>query len=204
MSPLLHVGGVWELDCALLLHGHVLHVLHRGRGEVGGQAGVGDLGIRGQCVFILNLWDTAGQERFKSLTQLYFRGAKIAVLVCDVTEAASFGANLTFWYDALRAATDECAVILAVNKYDLIEGRPGMRDIDETAIEAFCQERNISWFYTSAKSGLNVNELFEGAVEKYLDTYRPDLWNGKARSLPSQVPGGVNLSAQQSGGGCPC
>ena len=38
----------------------------------------------------LNLWDTAGQEKFDSLTKLYFKDTKAAIIVYDVTSELSF------------------------------------------------------------------------------------------------------------------
>ena len=42
------------------------------------------------------LWDTAGDERFKSVSNIYMRGAVGALLCFDVTEPKSFS-NLNFW-----------------------------------------------------------------------------------------------------------
>eukprot|EP00356_Strombidium_inclinatum_P010905 CAMPEP_0170491942 /NCGR_PEP_ID=MMETSP0208-20121228/11389_1 /TAXON_ID=197538 /ORGANISM="Strombidium inclinatum, Strain S3" /LENGTH=75 /DNA_ID=CAMNT_0010767597 /DNA_START=118 /DNA_END=345 /DNA_ORIENTATION=- len=38
----------------------------------------------------LNLWDTAGQEKFDSLTKMYFKDTKAAIIVYDVTNEMSF------------------------------------------------------------------------------------------------------------------
>lgn len=40
----------------------------------------------------LQLWDIAGQDRFAKLTRAYFRKAKGAVVVCDVTREGTFDA----------------------------------------------------------------------------------------------------------------
>ncbi|CAN0535406.1 unnamed protein product, partial [Ectocarpus sp. 8 AP-2014] len=40
----------------------------------------------------LQLWDIAGQDRFAKLTRAYFRRAKGAVVVCDVTREGTFDA----------------------------------------------------------------------------------------------------------------
>ena len=39
---------------------------------------------------ILQIWDTAGQERFRSMAPMYYRNAKAAILVFDVTKEQSF------------------------------------------------------------------------------------------------------------------
>jgi len=40
----------------------------------------------------LQLWDIAGQDRFASLTRPYYRGAKAAIVFCDVTRPATITA----------------------------------------------------------------------------------------------------------------
>ena len=38
----------------------------------------------------MDVWDTAGQERYQSLTPMYYRGAKLAIIVFDITNAISY------------------------------------------------------------------------------------------------------------------
>ena len=38
----------------------------------------------------LTLWDTAGQEKFDSLTKMYFKDAKAAIIVYDISSEQSF------------------------------------------------------------------------------------------------------------------
>ena len=38
----------------------------------------------------VQIWDTAGQERFRSMAPMYYRGAKAAVIVFDVTVDGGF------------------------------------------------------------------------------------------------------------------
>ena len=38
----------------------------------------------------LQIWDTAGQERFRSMAPMYYKQAKAAVCVFDVTNEESF------------------------------------------------------------------------------------------------------------------
>jgi small GTP-binding protein len=38
----------------------------------------------------LQIWDTAGQERFKSMAPMYYRNAKAAILVFDVSKKDTF------------------------------------------------------------------------------------------------------------------
>ena len=38
----------------------------------------------------LDIWDTAGQELYRSLNKIFYKNAKIAILVYDITKKASF------------------------------------------------------------------------------------------------------------------
>ncbi|KIO21889.1 hypothetical protein M407DRAFT_41265, partial [Tulasnella calospora MUT 4182] len=42
-----------------------------------------------QTTVKFEIWDTAGQERYKSLAPMYYRNANCAVVVYDITQAAS-------------------------------------------------------------------------------------------------------------------
>lgn len=38
----------------------------------------------------LQIWDTAGQERFRSMAPMYYRNARAAILVFDLTQESTF------------------------------------------------------------------------------------------------------------------
>jgi small GTP-binding protein len=69
------------------------------------------------------IWDTAGQERYKSITNAYYKGAKGALLVYDITRKETFD-SVDRWIPDLRANGDEqVTIILIGNKCDLEENR---------------------------------------------------------------------------------
>ena len=41
-------------------------------------------------VLNFEIWDTAGQEKYRSLTQIFYKDASIAILVYDITNKDSF------------------------------------------------------------------------------------------------------------------
>ena len=51
------------------------------------------------------IWDTAGQEKYRSLTQIFYKDASIAILVYDITNEESFEEIEKYWYQQLK----ECA-----------------------------------------------------------------------------------------------
>lgn len=65
------------------------------------------------------IWDTAGQERFRSITNAYYKGAKGALLVYDVTRRETFE-NISKWVPELKQTGDkDVTIILVGNKSDL-------------------------------------------------------------------------------------
>ena len=59
------------------------------------------------------IWDTAGQEKYRSLTQIFYKDASIAILVYDVTDEHSFDELKNFWYNQLKEyAMKDISIIL--------------------------------------------------------------------------------------------
>ena len=75
----------------------------------------------GKATVRVQLWDTVGDERFKSVSNIYMRGAVGALLCYDVTNPKSFS-SLQSWLDKLRSVADTDLVVLSVgNKIDLTD-----------------------------------------------------------------------------------
>ncbi|PWN46215.1 hypothetical protein IE81DRAFT_272977, partial [Ceraceosorus guamensis] len=67
----------------------------------------------------LQLWDTAGQERFRSMAPMYYRGSNAAVIVYDITNAASFQ-DVKTWIEELRKnVTSDLIIHVVGSKLDL-------------------------------------------------------------------------------------
>ena len=75
---------------------------------------------RNSTVITVGIWDTAGQERFESISKLYYRGAKAALVCFDLTNKASFS-KVKFWVEELKAYAPECLIFLVGTKADLVE-----------------------------------------------------------------------------------
>lgn len=102
------------------------------------------------------IWDTAGQERYRSLAPMYYRGAKSAIIIYDITNKDSFYGAKSWVTELLKKGNKNCVTILVGNKYDLIDNRKV--DIDE--VKNFTNENNILHIEVSAKTSHNVKELF--------------------------------------------
>jgi Ras-related protein Rab-5C len=110
------------------------------------------------------LWDTAGQEVYRSLVPIYVRGARLAVLVFDLTEPASLDA-LSEWIDvALGSLTAGTPLVLVANKIDLKENIL----VSDDAIQRFAAVHRLPVYKTSAMTGAGVSALFTAIAEKVL------------------------------------
>lgn len=124
----------------------------------------------------LEIWDTAGQERYRSLTPMYYRNSKLALVCFDFSDFDTFEKG-KYWIDQLELLKDtqDIKVKLVGNKYDLIEQDPSKVEEIMTQIEPYLQERNLSIYKTSAKTGFGITELFDDIVndidDKFFDDY---------------------------------
>lgn len=104
----------------------------------------------------LNIWDTGGQERFKSITKSYYNGAHAIVLVYDSTNEESFR-NISKWMQTVEECAGEDVVkILVANKADKEEYNVAL----ETGMD-YADTNNLHFYDCSAKTGLNIHEIFE-------------------------------------------
>ena len=51
------------------------------------------------------IWDTAGQEKYRSLAQIFYKDAAIAILVYDITSVESFEEVKNYWYKQLKESS---------------------------------------------------------------------------------------------------
>jgi len=50
----------------------------------------------------LEIWDTAGQENYRSFTKLFYKNAKIAILVYDITNKNSYNEIKKYWIKTIK------------------------------------------------------------------------------------------------------
>lgn len=105
--------------------------------------------------------DTAGTERFFSSSSLFMRNADAALVVFDVTDRDSFTALPKFWDMLVATAAPGCKVFLCASKVDFVEAGQRPAAVAEEEAVTLAKDRGASaLFYTSAKTGRNVSEVF--------------------------------------------
>jgi len=102
------------------------------------------------------IWDTAGQERYHSLAPMYYRGAKAAIVVYDITSKQSFERAKAWVAELQQSGSSDMVVALTGNKADL----SSQRDVEEEEAKKYATDNGLLFLETSAKSNFNVTELF--------------------------------------------
>ncbi|KAG6615756.1 Rab11 family GTPase [Phytophthora cinnamomi] len=107
------------------------------------------------------IWDTAGQERFHAMMSTYYRKAAGALLVFDVGNRASL-LDVERWLDQLlNVAEPGLHATLIGNKCDLPADK---RVVTAEEARQFAAAHHMAYVETSAKTGINVQEAFQGLI----------------------------------------
>ena len=108
----------------------------------------------------VEIWDTAGQERYHSLAPMYYRGAKGALVVFDITSTSSFN-RAKMWVTELRIVSNlDIPITLVGNKSDLEKNR----QVSNEMAYNYSQENELTYIETSAKNNVNIEKIFDETV----------------------------------------
>ncbi|KAK8809702.1 hypothetical protein WA158_000645 [Blastocystis sp. Blastoise] len=110
-----------------------------------------------------DIWDTAGQERYHSLAPMYYRGAKAALVVYDITSRITFN-RAKNWVAELQqnSGNPDMVIGLAGNKCDLEQSR----EVPVELAQEYAKESGVIYMETSAKTAQNIHELFIQIAER--------------------------------------
>ena len=133
---------------------------------VGVEFGSKNFIMEGNDIVKAQIWDTAGQERYRSVTKAYYKGAKGALLVYDISRKSTFE-NIDNWLLDLKTNGDKNILIILIgNKADLLEKREVSIEEAQTKAEQY----NIAFLETSAKTGDNIAKAFTELVTQVYNT----------------------------------
>ena len=111
----------------------------------------------------IRVTDTGGEERFRSIAKTFYRKAKYALLVFDITEHKSFE-SLQFWINEAQENVPDIKIILVGNKIDKENERQVSAD---EAIE-FAKKYGCLFCQTSAISFDGINDLSDRIVDLHM------------------------------------
>ena len=101
------------------------------------------------------IWDTAGTEKYMSINKALFQRVQGIILMYDISDVKTFN-HLEKWMELIRELASGIPLILIGNKIDLINDRL----ISKEKGEQFANDNNITFFESSGKSGINIEESF--------------------------------------------
>jgi len=109
----------------------------------------------------MTVWDIMGEKGFRELLKdAYFFGAQGALAVADVTRQRTLE-DLDDWVDGVFRVVGKIPVMIAVNKVDLLTEAQFPRAKVEQVADGF----GAKFFYTSAKTGHNVEKAFQALAD---------------------------------------
>ena len=115
-------------------------------------------------------WDTAGQEKYDSLTTSYYKGAKGALIVYDITQKSSFDKIESLLKKLRDNSNKNVSVILVGNKCDLEDNREVLKEDGEE----LAQKLKIKFMEVSAKTGENLDKLFQNLIDEVYEKYNKE------------------------------
>ena len=113
----------------------------------------------------IKIWDTAGQERFNTIQKQYYKNIDGILLLFDLTDINTFN-NLNQWFERIeKESPKDCIAVLIGNKCD----KKDEIKIDNDKASNFANDEfGIKYFESSAKTGFNLNEIFDYLIDEIL------------------------------------
>lgn len=118
-----------------------------------------------------SIWDTAGQEKFNAITPIYYRDARGVILVYDITNPNSFE-RVKKWIEELKNYNENASIVIVGNKIDLKE--EDLNNINQETAIKYTEEKQFNHFFTSAKTGENLNEVFDCIMKLVIEKYEKE------------------------------
>ena len=159
------------------------------RATVGVEFGTKNIFLNNKKIKI-QIWDTAGEERYRSITSAYYKGAKGALIVYDITKKSSFN-NIDKWISDLKLNGDKniCIIILG-NKSDLEDKREVNKEEGIKKSEMY----KTAFLETSALNGDNINKAFDELIEQIIQNNQ----NFFGENTKKEIDKGVSLNDSKS------
>ena len=108
----------------------------------------------------LELWDTAGQERYRSILPLYTQNSSGILLVFDISSSQPLQ-YIHHWLEYIKEnVSKKIPIFLVGNKYDLL-----YEQVDFPELTEFAKSNELEIFFTSAKTGENIDILFKTVID---------------------------------------
>ena len=123
--------------------------------------------VNNNMVVKIEICDTVGQERYKSMTSVYYKGAKGAFIVYDITSRKSFD-NVDKWIEEIKEKIPNYIKLWVIwNKIDLDE----QRVISTEEAKYRYKDMDITVIETLALNDTNLEDAFINMVKIIYEDY---------------------------------
>jgi small GTP-binding protein len=103
----------------------------------------------------LAIWDVIGQQQYHSLVLKYFKNSDAGLVVADCSRPETIE-SMRNWIGSFHNTVGKVPLLLLMNKSDLID----VSTYNTQKLEELCLEYGSKFFFTSAKTGDNVEVAF--------------------------------------------
>ena len=151
-------------------------------------------------LFKIEIWDTAGQERYKSITAVYYKGAKGALVVYDTTEQTTFD-DIDKWLLEIKDKTSKNLKLMIIgNKIDLKDER----EVKNEEAMKKAESLRIPLMETSALDATNVKEAFCDLLKEIYKDMKDNLNNpeNKYQNEKKGIDLNTNISSEKKKSKC--
>lgn len=120
------------------------------------------------------IWDLAGQPKFKEVRKEFYRGAKGAVLVFDVSRKETFD-NIVHWANEFASNAGKYPVVLVGNKIDLRDqNKDAVQEKDGRKLAAALSKMfniDVPYIEASALLDIKIDDIFNALGFLILSKY---------------------------------
>ncbi|MHA1291680.1 MAG: Rab family GTPase [Promethearchaeota archaeon] len=153
-----------------------------------------DYKIENQNIKIrINIWDVGGQRSFNPFNPVLFNNVDACFLVFDLSKPQETIKELKQFYlvNLTEHAQGSLSFIIG-NKLDLISNRKQLKEIVEKYFDS-----ELPLIFISAKTGENVNKLFDLFIYCFLDDWEKKFPDSKYKGLKNEFLNSIGKNEQE-------
>jgi small GTP-binding protein len=111
------------------------------------------------------IWDVMGQKEYKMIQESAYQGSSGAIIVGDLSRQETMN-NLGSWVSDLFNISSVIPIIFVANKVDLVDSN----GINKSELDNLSMSYEAPYFFTSAKTGENVESAFQALGEVIINS----------------------------------
>jgi small GTP-binding protein len=153
------IAGNGRVGKTSLVHRYVAGTFNRSYSvTIGADFATREVNMGNETVRLV-LWDLAGQRRFQIVRDGFYRGARVVLLVFDITNRQSWK-DMLLWEKEVAQRVPTAQIVIIGNKVDLEQERV----IAHHVAHRWARQHRYGYVETSCVTGAGVDDLFVGVA----------------------------------------